>query len=521
MSDGKLQYEVNIVGTQKAAKGLDDVAAASRRSRDSSYGARQAQENWAKGYRGEVFSEMGENVKRLNRVTRNTNPSLKWMGAGFRSSRGEVVKSTSSMLNLRRGTYSAYTANLAFKNLMRGDFMGAMQNASLSVIGLWKAMAASPLAPLIPIFAAVAAAIALITKRNLDAAEAADKHRKAQKELVDELNRISGTDAEALAGEVADRMVKENDKPGLQKELDFAFKRKIEAEKNAKIWGQQAVNDPEDEAIVKRAKNGMEAFQETSAIVKIYAAALNTIDKNNAPTKDKPSAAGESSQSDADALGRQFTAENRKDQAAGKSSAIDKLRFRQSNLRQDLSDNSGELQGLSGDKLLVARKKNAMEIRAIEREILDLREKGQKKEAQSQKDLRSRIDAYKLSKESLATQLNTIEKRIAENRKKPKTTENQSELLSLYKQRDGISSQIGKGEDPGSSSTTAGGTANWTPGSGFASHLNKSRLTGAGRSFSSSLRGSAFRSTANNKGDTILRKHEDQTVEVKGPCCLK
>lgn len=140
----------------------------------------------------------------------------------------------------------------------------------------------------------------------------------------------------------------------------------------------------------------------------------------------------------------------------------------------------------------------------------------------ARESLAIKMEEYNLSKKTNQEQLAAVNAKIAALRQSTAnpTTADKENMLSLVKKRDQIQDAIDR-EKPGETDEDiqlhkVSGRAPWKPGSSFRSRLTKSRLTGASKSFSANLRGSAFRSTARDKTEITLRERSDETVNVKG-----
>lgn len=203
MADARLDLEVGLDGDQQAAAGLDRVAKATTEVRDSAWGARQAHEDWVKGYRNETFSEMAEKIKRVSHVTRKTNPSLKWMGEGFTSANGAAIDLSGTLGSLRHTTVAAQQAQLAFAMAMRGNFVGAARAATAAVATLWKVIKANPYVAVIG--AAIGLLVGLVRWHG-NAARAAREQKAALQELDDQIMGMAGHDAPSVIGEAAKNM---------------------------------------------------------------------------------------------------------------------------------------------------------------------------------------------------------------------------------------------------------------------------------------------------------------------------
>lgn len=189
MSDGKLQYEIEVTGTAAASAGLgkvetglDKVSAAEKRTRESAYGARQAHENWVSGYKGEVFSEMAEKIKRVAHVSRETNPSLKWMNEGFSVAKTGAGNLGSTLSSVRQVTMGANQAWIAAGQFLRGDFVSGAASASRAWYNFRNVMLVNPFIRLGGF--AVAAAI-VVSKAFGDMAQKTDEFKKKLEDLRD------------------------------------------------------------------------------------------------------------------------------------------------------------------------------------------------------------------------------------------------------------------------------------------------------------------------------------------------
>lgn len=481
MSDGKLIYEIGVEGTDKAARGLDDVAAATRRNRDSAYSARQAHENWANGYRNEVFSEMAEKIKRVSHVSRETNPSLKWMGEGFKDAGKGVSSATDAMKDLRAGTYSAYTANLAFSRLMRGDVVGAAQNAALAVKSLWTTMLANPFTLFLAGIAAAVAGLKLLMDWHDSAKEKAREHAREISALGDDLNEVLYGSVSENVQSNAERMKNEGDRDGLQSG--------IEARKNANIRLEQVARDQKD-AIDSIKVGGFGKDKEQKAkdnLVGQFQDTLSQMRDNKATIREYEKAIAEIDNAEKKRQKEQREADEKAER--------DKEIAEQTRLRK-------------------AQAEEAKITREKERQLAI--------DNKARESLAIKMEEYNLSKKTNQEQLAAVNAKIAALRQSTAnpTTADKENMLSLVKKRDQIQDAIDR-EKPGETDEDiqlhkVSGRAPWKPGSSFRSRLTKSRLTGASKSFSANLRGSAFRSTARDKTEITLRERSDETVNVKG-----
>lgn len=225
MSDARLDLEVVINGTQYVAKGLDDIADASRRVGSS---------------------------------------------ASATSSQTKVL--TSAITGLSQGASAANAAQSAFANLMEGNFVGAFRAATVAVKGLWTAMLSNPVTALIAGITALAAAGYAMATMHERAAEAAREQARAEKELLDEAARIKHTDSVSVHQEIAKSAVNKGDMETLEKMRNKLREVVAEQEKLVTVWGfstdklqeAQAHLDVYNNAIDELAKRTADAAAETS-----------------------------------------------------------------------------------------------------------------------------------------------------------------------------------------------------------------------------------------------------------------
>ncbi len=457
MADARLDMEIRLTGTDKAARGLDDVANASKRAKAASYDARQAHEDWVKGYRNEVFSEIGEKIKRVSHISRENTSNLKWMGEGFKTAGREAISAGGAMKQLRGSTYGAYTAQLALTQLMRGDFLGAAQNAALSIrtlhmsmsAGVWAAYGAAAIA-------AIAGVIAILEKAK-EKKRQLEESRHVQWGAMLELNysrsrrenpysgKIKGMSDSGLAKELVDaEAAYANVKSRTEAEMALLGKApdkktRETAEKNLadlgrseqEAWGRiQAVEDEQ-----ARRKNEKKVKTQKG------------VDKRQADLEKR--LAEEDRQRD---VWRQAVRQERdlarERELSGISDPVERMRRQQGFLRTDRSRlNPGE----SADDKLRAVDLDR-QILQLEQQITAEKERQNTIRDKEKESLRIRMEEYRLSKMTNEDQLAYVKKKIASLRASTNdpSTAQKGQMLDLMKQRDSIQAAIDKegGADP-------------------------------------------------------------------------
>ena len=497
MSDGKLQYEIEIAGTDVAAAGLgkvetglDKVAAAEKRTRESAYGARQAHENWVAGYKGEVFSEMAEKIKRVSHVSRETNPELKWMGEGFKAAKSGSDGLGISMTSLRQITIGAQNASRAFGQLLRGDIVGAARSATYAWSNFRTSLFTNPYLRIIGFTATMAVAVAkwfdhlnsktTELKKNL---EGIRDFRMAQQERISE---IKGTDYHSRSMAA------------------------IETEEDpARLRGMLEAAKAEAAAREKTANSNTNSYDDQKRKAALFVAGDNALVNWALPKNAERGAKGKKM----DAAAERFKEQTLDPSVESLSKSIERVRAIEAKLNQLKSGTGGRggdspsspSSGLSPDeqtdtlryelskdryrarikdplKLMLADRaalsarrdsadmntaegraeevRLAREIFEIEQKITAERERRAQDESAARKDLEARKEEYELSKKSTAEQLKAVEAKMAALRKGPKNTATEGQMLDLKIRRDSLAERLAReaqNSDPdGASSSDAG-----------------------------------------------------------------
>lgn len=452
MSDGKLQYEVEITGTAEAAAGLarvetglDKVASAEKRTRESAYGARQAHEDWVAGYKGEVFSEMAEKIKRVSHVSRETNPNLKWMGEGFKAAGKEAAVTSGALGGLRSGTVAASSASLAFSRLMRGDFVGAARAATMAVNSIWSAILSNPYAAMAVV--AITALAGLVTWHK-KAADAAREQARAQRELNDEILGAAGHGLTDVVSETAANMTDQQ----LRQARDARAADVEQKKAAAQEAGYRSIQGPgwhlidgkrrykSRGALDNEAKEAMREYQESASALRAY---NDEMDRRNGKPVGASQGYGSGSgptekHRSVEYNEREWLAQDIKNPVARKS-------FLLQGAKDDLAafdkENPHDFMPLEEEKLN-HRKQLVFEIAKLEREVTREREAQAASEEDARKNLQARKEEYELSKKTTAEQLKTVDAKMAALRKGPKNTETEGQMLDLRIRRDALAERL-------------------------------------------------------------------------------
>lgn len=216
MSDARLDLEVVINGTQYVAKGLDDIADASKR-----------------------------------------------VGKAASVTTGETRVLTSAIAGLSRGAVAAQAGSNALAQLIAGNFVGAFRSATTAVKMLWAAMWSNPITALVAGVAALAGGLFLLMQRHANAADAAQEQAKAERELLAEIEKMKGTDPLSVKKASADSAAQRGDLDYLKKMV--ASYRELVAER---------------ESFTKWTGGlGMDALQEAVDALNVYEEAIRNVEQ--------------------------------------------------------------------------------------------------------------------------------------------------------------------------------------------------------------------------------------------------
>lgn len=540
MSDGQLQYEVEIAGTdqaaaglQKVARGIDDVAAAEMKARNAKkardYRLDLRNEEMVQGLRDSTAIEKFEfNIKRISHVTKETNPELKWMGEGFKTVAKESVGATSAMDGLRTGTVAASSAALAWNRLMAGDFVGAARAATMAVrtlkasmsAGMWGIWAAAAVA-------AIGSIIYILDKANQKKREL-EKSKFRASELGYEIGENRGERENPYSVEVGSmsdaRLERElniqetayknaKEMTDLEREI-LASAPNEEMRKSSEIW------------VAKKEQNEEEKYQKLEQV-------KAEIERRKGLSKEQRQAEVDARQAEIDrrakeddeiqtihranvAGRRDFDREIKIDAEPDElSKAKKRLEYLQWDRKvADQGRTVAEVQG--NDREKVEAEKELLEIdkeiRNVKNEIKEL----EKEDSSARRSLELRKEEYALSKMTAQEQLAFVENKMAALRKGPRTTEFEGQMLDLMQRRDDIQKQIGDAPDDGGDSADDEGGQ---PGRRRIG-MGGSRATGRrqmGRSAQDWMR---QQMAARRYAATSIHKEEDskskEPVEVKG-----
>lgn len=486
MSDGKLQYEIEVAGTdaaaaglQKVSRGLDDVAAAERRAAAQTgthskeyrraYSLDTQNEDRNTEYRGTVISELAAKIKRLAHVTRETNPELKWMGEGFKAAGKEAIGTAGALGGLRHGTVAASSASLAFSRLMRGDFVGAARAATMAVNSLWSAVLSNPYAAMAVV--AITALAGLVTWHK-KSADAAREQARAQRELNDEiLGAVGHGTADVLSAKAAGMSDAD-----LRKARDARLDEIEENEVRARETGQRAIQGPgwhlidgkrkykSRGTLDSEAKESMREYQESASALRSY---NEELERRTAAEKRANEVGGGSIQSpefrtNSGRTARDSGKYNEREWLSGdiKDPLARKLYLLQG-AKDDLSSFDRENEGRIPWKDQAEEKQNRrrellLKVVELEREVTREREAQAEIDEVSRKTLKDRQEEYRLSKMTTAEQLKAVEAKMAALRKGPKNTETEGRMLDLQIRRDSLAERLARetqNRDPDGSSS--------------------------------------------------------------------
>ena len=468
MSDGKLQYEIEVAGTdaaaaglQKVSRGLDDVAAAEKRSqkelRNAKVAADEFQMRSVTLFREEMFSEMAEKIKRVSHVTRETNPELKWMGEGFKVVGKEAVGTAGALGGLRHGTVAASSASLAFSRLMKGDFVGAARAATMAVNSLWSAILSNPYAAMAVV--AITALVGLVTWHK-KAADAAREQARAQRELNDEILGAVGHGTTDVLSEKAAGLTDAELKAARDARASDVEKK----EAIARETGQRKIQGPgwhlingkrkykSQGVLDNEAKERMQEYQESASALRVYNEELNR--RTAAEKRAKDATVGVIQSSEYRPGGgrsdRAFGEYNEREELSKdiKNPLARKLYLLQG-AKDDLSSFEKENEGRIPWKDQVEEKQNRRrellsKVVELEREVTREREAQAEIDEAARKSLQDRQEEYRLSKLTTAEQLKAVEAKMAALRKGPKNTETEGQMLDLHIRRDSLAERIAR-----------------------------------------------------------------------------